>query len=105
MTLISGKPATRRSCPTATRPPCAGVTPSHSATGVASVPAVQITLPVEIVLAEHDQVERGNVLRPIFAKLLPSANLTDVPGAAHLIPLDAPQAVATACEDILARMK
>ena len=64
---------------------------------------VGIELPVEIVLAEHDRVERESVLRPIFARLLPGAAIRTVPGAGHLIPLETPQAVAEACGRILAQ--
>ena len=62
---------------------------------------VGIELPVEIVLAEHDQVERESVLRPIFARFLPGAAITTVSGAGHLIPLEAPHAIAEACGRVL----
>ncbi len=51
---------------------------------------VGIELPFEIVLAEHDWVERESVLRPAFARFLPSAAITTVFGAGHLIPLRRP---------------
>jgi 3-oxoadipate enol-lactonase len=63
---------------------------------------VGVELPVEIVLGDSDQVERESVLRPIFASCLPGAVTTTASGAGHLIPLEAPQAIAAACERILA---
>ena len=60
--------------------------------------------PVEIVLAGHDQVEREAVLRPLFARHLPGATVTTVPESGHLVPLEAPQAIATACARLLARL-
>ena len=60
-----------------------------------------VDLPVEILVAEHDQVEREAVLRPLFSRLLSGAAITVVPGAGHLLPLEAPAAVAAACERIL----
>lgn len=62
---------------------------------------VGVELPVEIVLAGHDQVERESVLRPVFARCLPNAAITTVSGAGHLIPLEAPQAIPEACGRIL----
>ena len=63
-----------------------------------------LDLPVEIVLAAHDQVEREAALRPLFARHLPGATVTTVPDSGHLIPLEAPQPIASACERILARL-
>ncbi|MCW6507808.1 alpha/beta fold hydrolase [Lichenifustis flavocetrariae] len=63
-----------------------------------------LDLPVEIVLAEHDQVERETVLRPLFSNHLPGATITTDPVAGHLVPLEAPQAVAAACARLLARL-
>ncbi len=63
-----------------------------------------LDLPIEIVLAGHDRVEREAVLRPLFSRLLPRASVTTVPESGHLVPLEAPQAVATVCQRILARL-
>ena len=67
--------------------------------------AVQdITVPVDILLSEDDQVERPSVLRPLFSRLLPRATVTVVPGAGHLLPLEASQAIASRCENLLGRV-
>jgi pimeloyl-ACP methyl ester carboxylesterase len=64
-----------------------------------------LDLPVEIVLAQHDQVEREPVLRPLLAQHFPGAMVTTEPVAGHLVPLEAPQAVAAACKRILAHVR
>lgn len=63
-----------------------------------------LDLPVEIVLAQHDQVEQEAVLRPLFANYLPGASVTTDPVAGHLVPLESPDAVAAACVRLLARV-
>ena len=60
------------------------------------------TRPVDVLIGEHDQVEREAVLRPVLSRLLPQASFTIVPGVGHLLPLEAPQAIASACERMLA---
>lgn len=61
-------------------------------------------LPIEILVGNLDQVEREPALRPIFARHLPQAVFTTVPGAGHLLPFEAPQAIVAACERILTRL-
>ncbi len=61
-----------------------------------------LDLPVAVLLGEVDMVERGAVLRPLFARYLPGATVTTIPACGHLVPLEAPQAVATVCERLLA---
>ena len=61
----------------------------------------RLALPVDILVGEHDQVEREPALRAAFADLLPSASFTVVPGAGHLLPLEAPQAIAARCERMI----
>lgn len=61
-----------------------------------------LELPVDILVGEQDQVERESVLRPLFSRLLPDAMFAVVPGVGHLIPLEAPQAVASHCGAALA---
>jgi 3-oxoadipate enol-lactonase len=63
-----------------------------------------LDLPVEIILAERDPIEREAALRPIFAECLPQATLTIIPDVGHLVPLEAPHAVASACERAFASM-
>ena len=62
------------------------------------------TLPVDILIGEHDHIEREAVLRPALSRLLPQAVFTIVPGAGHLLPLEAPEAIALACERMLSAL-
>lgn len=55
-------------------------------------------VPVEVLVAGEDQVEREAVLRPVLSRFLPQARFTLVPNSGHLIPLEAPEAVASSCE-------
>ncbi len=59
------------------------------------------TLPVDVLIGEHDQIEREAVLRPALSRLLPQATFTIVPEMGHLLPLEAPEAVALACDRML----
>ncbi len=61
-------------------------------------------LPVEVVLAEEDRIEREEVLRPALVERMPQARFTVVPGCGHLVPLAAPGAVSEACARILAEI-
>ncbi len=63
-----------------------------------------VTLPVQVLIGERDQVEREAVLRPALSRLLPQAGFTVVPDAGHLLPLEAPGAVAAACEAMLSAL-
>ena len=56
-----------------------------------------VALPIDVLIGEHDQVEREAVLRPEISRVLPQATFTIVPGVGHLLPLEAPQAIALAC--------
>lgn len=76
--------------------------PEHGMTVDISPALREVEVPVDILLGEHDQVEREAVLRPLFAQLLPLAPVTVVPGAGHLLPLEAPQVIASRCERMLA---
>ena len=59
------------------------------------------TGPVTVLIGEHDQIEREAVLRPALTRLLPQAAFTIVPGTGHLLPLEAPEAIALACAQML----
>ena len=63
-----------------------------------------VTLPVEVLIGEHDRIEREAVLRPALIRLLPQATFTIVPGVGHLLPLEAPEAIAFACEWMLSTL-
>lgn len=62
------------------------------------------TLPVDVLIGEHDQIEREVVLRPALSRLLPQATFTIVPKMGHLLPLEAPDAIALACERMLSAL-
>ncbi len=86
---LRGEPAAKRAWPDR------GMTQDVSA-------ALQgVTLPVDVLIGDHDQIERGAVLRPALSRLLPQATFTIVPEMGHLLPLEAPEAVALACERML----
>ena len=56
-----------------------------------------VSMPVEVVAGEQDQVERHDALRASFAAALPQARFRVLPGVGHLSPLEDPAAVADAC--------
>lgn len=61
-------------------------------------------LPVDVLIGERDQIEREAVLRPALSRFLPQATFTIVPGVGHLLPLEAPEAIALACEQMLSAL-
>lgn len=61
------------------------------------------TGPARVVVGEFDQVERPDALRAAFASVLPQAVVTLVPGAGHLLPVEHPIAVISACQQIAVR--
>ncbi|AQZ60292.1 alpha/beta hydrolase [[Actinomadura] parvosata subsp. kistnae] len=66
-------------------------------------PAVRdVEVPVLVLAGEKDVVEPPQVLRDHLLPYLPQAAMTVVPGAGHLLPLEAPGAVATALAGFLA---
>ncbi len=64
--------------------------------------ARHINVPVAVLAGEHDKVEPPAVLRECLLPHIPHATLTTVPGAGHLLPLEAPEAIADALADFLA---
>ncbi|GGZ26125.1 hydrolase [Streptomyces olivaceoviridis] len=64
--------------------------------------ARHIRVPVAVLAGEHDKVEPPAVLRACLLPYVPHATLTTVPGAGHLLPLEAPEAIADALVDFLA---
>ncbi|MFG3223847.1 alpha/beta fold hydrolase [Kitasatospora sp. NPDC048194] len=70
-------------------------------TGV--VPGIEV--PVAVLTGERDPVEPSEVLRACLLPYVPHATLTTVPGAGHLLPVESPDAVATALRDFLARLR
>ncbi|UHC19466.1 alpha/beta hydrolase [Methylobacterium currus] len=79
--------------------------PDHGMTVDITAALTGLEVPVEIVLAEHDQVERGAILKPIFAEHLPSATITTISGIGHLVPLEAPGEIASSCERMIDRVR
>ena len=61
--------------------------------------------PVRVVVGELDRVERPDALRAAFASALPQAIVTTVLGAGHLLPIERPSAVVSACREIGTRNK
>lgn len=61
-----------------------------------------IEVPVAVLAGENDVVEPPHVLRDCLLPHIPHATLTTVPGAGHLLPVEAPDAVASALRDFLA---
>lgn len=60
-----------------------------------------IEVPVMVLAAENDAVEPPRVLREYLLPHIPHATLTTVPAVGHLLPAEAPGAVATALRDFL----
>ncbi|GGM14274.1 hypothetical protein GCM10010129_68030 [Streptomyces fumigatiscleroticus] len=64
-----------------------------------------IEVPVTVLAAQHDAVEPPHVLRECLLPHIPHATLTTVPAVGHLLPAEAPGAVATALEDFLTLLR
>ena len=60
-----------------------------------------VKLPVIVVIGERDQVEHETALKEVFARFLPQASFRVLPGIGHLSPLQAPDALADACRNLL----
>lgn len=61
-----------------------------------------ISVPVTLVVGSLDKVEDPSRLREIFGEAVPQTRFVEVPGVGHLSPLEAPDAIASACRDMLA---
>nr|WP_179457593.1 alpha/beta hydrolase [Leifsonia soli] len=62
----------------------------------------RIAVPALVIAGEHDRVEPVDVLRGNLVPYLAEAAFTIVPGTGHLIPLEAPEALADAIAGFLA---
>ena len=60
-----------------------------------------VRLPVTVVVGDRDQVEHEAALRDIFARFLPQTSFRVLQGIGHLSPLEAPDALADACKNML----
>ena len=60
--------------------------------------ARNIDVPVLVLSGEHDRVDPPAALRAHLLPVIPQARLQIVPGCGHLLPLEAPQAVAGAID-------
>ncbi|WP_214409655.1 alpha/beta fold hydrolase [Sphaerisporangium fuscum] len=67
--------------------------------------ARDIEVPVTVLAAENDVVEPPRVLRDHLLPHIRHATLTTVPDAGHLLPAEAPGAVAVALEDFLTAVR
>ncbi|MFF2810830.1 alpha/beta fold hydrolase [Streptomyces sp. NPDC058000] len=63
-----------------------------------------IEVPVTVLAAEHDAVEPPRVLRECLLPHIPHATLTTLPAVGHLLPVEAPGAVATALAGFLTHL-
>ncbi|MEU6412301.1 alpha/beta hydrolase [Microbispora sp. NPDC046933] len=61
-----------------------------------------IEAPVLVLAAEHDRVEPPRVLRDYLLPHIPHARMDVVAGSGHLLPVEAPDAVATAVDRFIA---
>ncbi|MFE1979304.1 alpha/beta fold hydrolase [Streptomyces hygroscopicus] len=67
--------------------------------------AQHIEVPVTVLAGENDVVEPVRVLRDHLLPSIPHATLTTLPAAGHLLPVEAPGAVAAALGDFLAAVR
>ena len=56
--------------------------------------------PVRVLVGELDRVERPETLRAAFADALPQASVETVPGVGHLLPIESPGVIASACQKV-----
>ncbi len=67
-----------------------------------SAAVTAIRVPVKVIVGERDQVERLSVLNAELLPRIPQADLHIIPGAGHLLPLEAPAELATVIGDFVA---
>lgn len=61
----------------------------------------RVTVPVEVVVGDRDQVEREDGLRAAFTPILPQTRFTALAGVGHLSPLEDPAGIAEAAASML----
>ena len=62
-----------------------------------------ILVPVGVVVGSEDRVEDPDRLGKIFGELVPQARVEVLPRIGHLSPLEAPDAIAAGCREMLAK--
>lgn len=63
-----------------------------------------IKIPVTLLVGSLDKVERPDRQRAIFGEKIPQTRFIEIPGVGHLSPLEAPDVIASACRDMVARV-
>ncbi|MFE3503957.1 alpha/beta fold hydrolase [Kitasatospora sp. NPDC059160] len=76
--------------------------PLHGLATDISAASARIRIPTLVLTGRHDRVEPADLLRTHLLPHLPPARLTVVPDAGHLLPLEAPAALADAVESFTA---
>ncbi|GAA4633028.1 alpha/beta hydrolase [Actinoallomurus vinaceus] len=76
--------------------------PLHGIAADVTDAAGAIDVPVLVLAGEHDRVEPPQVLRDHLLPWIPHARFDVIPGVGHLLPLEAPEAVAAALEGFAA---
>lgn len=61
----------------------------------------KVSIPVQVVVGDQDQVERHDNLRASLTPALPQTRFSILTGVGHLSPLERPAAVAKTCESML----
>ena len=64
-----------------------------------------IAVPMTVLAGSLDQVEQPERLREIFGGVTPQVRFVEISGVGHLVPLEAPEAIASACRDMLAAVE
>ncbi|MFJ7247523.1 alpha/beta fold hydrolase [Kitasatospora sp. NPDC098652] len=76
--------------------------PLHGLATDITAASARIQVPTLVLTGRHDRVEPAELLRTHLLPHLPHARLTVVPGAGHLLPLEAPASLADAVESFTA---
>ena len=79
--------------------------PLHGTARDITPEAREIEVPTAVLVGEKDRVEPPHVLRDHLLPHVPHATLTVVPGAGHLLPLEAPGAVASALNSFVTALQ
>lgn len=86
-------------------PPAKRIWPAQGMIDDISTGLDEVTIPVNIVVGDCDQVEKESSLREAFDQLLPQTNYRVLKGIGHLSPLEAPDKIAQACTAMLVKLE